>query len=280
MPAQNYAKKYTDIIDEAYRLDSVIDPIKNQGIKLDFSGVNSVTIYNMDPTPEGNYIRTGRDRFGELVEIGTGIQTFTLSQDKASTGVIDEGNLQDSMSVQTAAKWLKMQMAEVFVPNTDIYCLSVVVAYALANGFTTGGATALTASNVWQKVVAAGVVLTNKLVPKKDRYLYASATTVSLIKNDSNFIKATDMAQKILVEGVVGMIDGNIVMEVPDSFLPSNCGFVILHKRIVIVPMKIELYRVLTDVQGIHGAVPETRRYYDTFLPTKRAKGIVAHFNS
>jgi hypothetical protein len=45
--AQNYAAKYQDTIDEVFRLNSVTDIAINKGIRLDYNGVNSVTIYGV-----------------------------------------------------------------------------------------------------------------------------------------------------------------------------------------------------------------------------------------
>src|ERR1035437_4276938 len=123
--AQNYAQKTLDMIDERFYKDAVTEPLVNNGIKLDFSGVNTVTIVT-----ETNYVRTGYNRFGALVELGDGVQSFVLTQDKAFTFSVDRGNMEDSMMVTEANKAVKRQIREVSIPTTDIYTIGVADAYA------------------------------------------------------------------------------------------------------------------------------------------------------
>jgi hypothetical protein len=115
--AQNYAASHLKTLDERFYTESKTDVIVNKGIRLDFNGKNSVTIYNVDTVAENDYTRSGTNRFGALVELGTGTQTFTLSQDKSFTFTVDRGNLSDSMMAQEAAKAVKRQVREVSVPR-------------------------------------------------------------------------------------------------------------------------------------------------------------------
>lgn len=279
--AQNYASKYQKEIDERFRLESVTQSIINKGIKLKYEGVNAVTIYDVDVVPETNYIRSGFNRFGSMVELGTGKQTFLMTQDKAFTFSIDRGNLEDSMRAQAAGEALNRQIEEVCVPNTDIYRLATLQAYAVANSQTTGSAVALSASNVYSKVIDAGVILTNKRVPKKNRVMFATASTVALLKKDTTyFIKPSDMAQDMMIKGVVGMADGNRIVEVPDDYLPANTGFLIVADNVLVAPQKFETFRILKEVQGVDGEVVEGRRYYDAHIPKNRGKALVVHMNA
>lgn len=275
--AQNYAAKYVKEIDERFRLESVTDQIVNKGIRLQFDGVNSVTIYNVDVPTEGNYVRSGTNRFGSLVELGTGKQTFVLSQDKAFTFTIDRGNLEDSMMVQEAGAALRRTIEEVCVPNTDIYRLGVLQAYGVANS--QSATAALSISNVYVKVVDAGKALTNRRVPKKGRVLYVTATTLALLKQDvTNFVKPSDLAQEqIMFKGVVGMVDGNLVVEAPDDYFVTNTGFILVGNNVLVAPHKFDTFRTLDNVQGIDGWVVEGRRYYDAFIPQYRGKALQVH---
>ena len=69
--AQNYSAAHLKVLDERYHLKSKTDLIVNKGIRLDFNGKNSVTIYNVDVVAENDYVRSGTNRFGALVELGT-----------------------------------------------------------------------------------------------------------------------------------------------------------------------------------------------------------------
>lgn len=278
--AQNYASKYQKTIDEVFRLESVTTPIINKGIRLEFAGVNSVTIYTVDTVPETNYVRSGTNRFGNLVELGTGRQTFVLSQDKSFTFSIDRGNLQDSLMVQEAGAALNREIEVVCVPNTDIYRLGVLQAYGVANS--QSATTALSITNVFVKVLDANKALTNRRVPVKNRYLYVTASTLNLLKQDvTNFVKPSDLAQKeIMMNGVVGKVNGNLIVEVPDDYLALNTGFILVAEDVLVAPTKFETFRTLKEVQGIDGWVVEGRRYYDAFIPTNRGKALQVHMNA
>lgn len=273
--SQNYAAKYQATIDEVFRLNSVTDIIINKGIRLDYNGVNSVTIYGVATVSETNYTRSGRDRFGTLEELDTTKQTFVLTQDKAFTYSIDRGNLEDSMMIQEAGSTLRREIEVVSVPNTDIYRLAALSTYATSNS---QSATAtLTSSNVYIKILDQQAALDDAKVPADGRVCFVTPATYSLIKQDSNFIKASDMAQAMLKKGVVGEVDGLTIVKVPTTYLVSNAGFMIVHNTVLVAPHKFDTFRILKEVQGIDGWVVEGRRYFDAFIPTNHGVGVRLH---
>src|SRR3990167_10407811 len=96
MATQNYAAAHLAQIDERYSMEAVTGGVINKsGIRLDFNGKNSVTIYTVDTVSQVNYTRSGTNRFGALTELGTSTQTFTLSQDKAFTFTVDRGRSEE-----------------------------------------------------------------------------------------------------------------------------------------------------------------------------------------
>lgn len=279
MASQNYAKKYSGQIDERFKLESLTTSVINKGIKLDFHGVNGVTLHNVDTVAEVNYTRNGRDRFGSLVELGNGIQDLLMSQDKSFTFTIDRGNLEDTMMVQEAGSALDRELSEVCIPNTDIYRLGILQAYAVANSQTTSTA-AITASNAYTKVLDAQIILDNNKVPRKGRVLFVSPTMYKFLKLDTNFIKASELAQNMLINGQLGEVDGCAIVMVPVTYLATSCAFILVHNTVLAAPQKFATYRTLDDVQGIDGWVVEGRRYYDAFVPTNRGKAIAAHMEA
>src|ERR1044072_2471405 len=149
--AQNYGAKSLSVIDERYYTESKTDMIINKGITLKFEGVNTLTTYNVDTVPEVDYQRNGANRFGPLVELGTGVQTFVLSQDKSATWTIDRGNLEDSMMVQQSDESMARQQREVAIPNTDKYRFATLVAFGVAKS--QSETVAVSASNAYQKLL-------------------------------------------------------------------------------------------------------------------------------
>ena len=286
--AQNFAAKYQKVVDEVFRLNSLTDIVINKGIRLDFNGVNSVTIYGVATVAETAYVRSGSNRFGALVELDTTKQTFVLSQDRAFTYTIDRGNFEDSMMIQEAGSTLQRQIEVVCVPNTDIFRLAALSAYAVTNTQGTGfaGATgtgssvtavALTSANIYVQFLNAGINLDDAKVPADGRVAFVTPATYALLKQDSNFIKPSEMAQELLIKGVIGEVDGVRIVKVPTSYLPAGTGFMLVHNSALVAPHKFDTFRILKEVQGVDGWVVEGRRYYDAFIPANHGVGIRLH---
>lgn len=278
--AQNYAAAHLNVLDERFSLESKTDIIINKGIRLDFNGKNSVTIYNVDTVAEGDYVRSGTNRFGALVELGTGTQTFTLSQDKAFTFTIDRGNLEDSMMAQEVAKAVKRQVREVSVPATDIYRLSVLTSYAITNTQGVVAGTALSNTTAYQLILAQNAALTDALVPEDGRVLFLTPATHNLLKRDPEFVRDCDKTYADLKKGIVGMVDGLTIVVCPTSYYVTNFQFMIVHEALLVSPTKFNSVRTLDDVQGIDGWVAEGRRYYDAFIPGEKATAVRVYTKS
>jgi hypothetical protein len=57
MASQNYASAVLKKIDERFYLESKTAGIINNGMLIEFNGMNSVTIYNVNIVAETDYIR-------------------------------------------------------------------------------------------------------------------------------------------------------------------------------------------------------------------------------
>lgn len=268
--AQNYAQKTLATIDERFYLESKTQLIINNGITLTFEGVNTVTIYNVDVVAETDYVRSGRDRFGALVELGTGTQTFVLTQDKAFTFSVDRGNLEDSLLVQEADKAVKRQVREVSVPTTDIYRLSVLAAYAVAQS--QRSIVSLSTSNTFSTILAQKAILVDALVDTDQLVIYMTQAQWNNLFLDPQFKLAADTSYADNKTGVVARVAGMDIIVCPTSYYVANFGFMIVAKNLLVAPTKFNMIRVLDEVQGIDGKVAEGRRYYDAFIP--RSKGV------
>jgi len=272
--AQNYSAAHLKVLDERYHLKSKTDLIVNKGIRLDFNGKNSVTIYNVDVVAENDYVRSGTNRFGALVELGTGTQTFTLSQDKAFTFSIDRGNYEDSQMVTEVAKAVKRQQDEVSTPATDIYRLGVLSAYAIANTQGVIGGTAVAYNTIYQLILAQQAAMSEAKVPEDGRVLFITPTNYNLLKRDPEFVRDADLTYRDLKKGILGQVDGLTIVQLPTSYFVNKFQFLIVKDDLLVSPMKFNSVRTLDDVQGIDGWIAEGRRYYDAFVPTQKAVGL------
>ena len=66
--AVNLASKYSDKVDERFKLKSLTDAATNQD--FDWQGVNAVTIYGVSTSAMNDYSMTGTTRYGTAGELG------------------------------------------------------------------------------------------------------------------------------------------------------------------------------------------------------------------
>lgn len=273
--AQNYAAAHLKATDERVYLESLtMGAFDSKSIRLDFEGKNAVTIYNVNTVAENDYVRSGLSRFGALVELGTGTQTMTLSQDKSFNFSIDRGNYEDSMMVTEAAKAIKRQVREVSVPATDTYNLGVLTAYAIANTQGVVSGTAVAYNTVYSLILAQQAALTELKYSKKGRTLWITPTGLNLLKRDPEFKQDCDMSYRDGKEGTIGMVDGLTIKEVPASMLVTKFEFMITAKDVAVAINKFDMVRTIDNDKDVDGWICQGRRYHDMFILGQKATGI------
>lgn len=271
---QNYATDVLDKIDERFYLESKTNSIINNGVELEFSnGNNAVTIYNMDVVAENNYVRTGTMRYGQLIELGNGTQTFVLTQDKSFAISIDRGNREDSKMVPAIDEAVKRQVREVSIPTTDIYRLSILTSYAVANSQVT--TSALSNTNIFQGILAERAALINAKVSLDDIVVYIEPTAESYLWRDPEFKTACDRTNADRATGVIGAVMGMTIVVCPTSYFIANFGFMLVSKKVLVAPTKFNSIRTGDGFAfGIDGMVAMGRRYYDAFIPQNKGVAI------
>lgn len=271
--AQNYASKFSPKVDERFTAASKTDAAVNK--EYDFVGVNAVNVYSINTVALGNYTMTGTSRYGTPAEIEDTKQTMTLSQDKAFTFVIDKRNNEDSMGAKEAGRALRRQIDEQVIPTIDKYRIQKMVESA----GTSATPAAITKDNAYDAFLDGTNALMENNVPEAGRIAYVSANFFKSIKLDPSFIKASDMAQDMLVNGSVGMVDGVQIIPVPTSYLPEQVEFVITHPVATVSPVKLAEYITHDNPPGINGTLIEGRIYYDAFVLEQKKKAIYVHKN-
>lgn len=274
---QNYATDVLGKIDERFYLEAKTNSIINNGIEMEFSnGNNAVTIYDMDVVAENNYVRSGTMRYGALVELGNGTQTFVLSQDKSFAISIDRGNREDSKMVPAIDGAVKRQVREVSVPTTDIYRLSVLTAYAVANSQT--ATAALTASNIFAKILDQRAALLNAKVSLDDIVVFIEPTAEAYLWRDPEFKTACDRTNADRATGVIGTVMGMTIVVCPVSYYVANFGFMLVSKKVLAAPTKFNEIKTGDGFPfGISGMVAFGRRYYDAFITANKGVAIRLH---
>lgn len=272
--AQNYADKYSSKVDERFKLASLTNAAVNN--EYDFVGVNAVNIYSIPTVALGDYSMEGTTRYGTPKELDDTKQTLTMAQDKAFTFTLDKRNQEDSAGAKDAGAALRREIDEVIIPTIDKYRLA---AWANGAGNKTTPA-AITKDNAYEVFLDAQNLLMDDLVPMTGRLAFVSPTFYKAIKLDPSFIKASDVAQNMLVNGSVGMVDGVNIVPVPSSYMPSTVELLIVHKSAMVSPIKLAEYKTHVDPPGINGTLVEGRLYYDAFVLDSKKNGIAVHKNA
>jgi N4-gp56 family major capsid protein len=275
--AQNYAETSSRKVDERFKKAALSESLVDSSYDVEFNGNKTVTVYDVDVVPEGDYTRAGISRYGTPVELGTGTQDLVMSQDKGTTYTIDRGNYSDSQYVTEAGKSFRRQTDEVYIPNTDMYRFAKVAAAAVANDAVVDDDVETSETTAYTILLDAGVELDEKKVPENKRVAYVTPVFYKFLKKDDSFIKNSELGQKKLITGQVGEVDGAAIVKVPTSLMPANVDLILARKGSLIAPHKIDTHKIHKDAPGISGWLIEVRRYFDAFVLKNKADGIAIH---
>lgn len=269
--AVNLASKYSPKVDERFKLKSLTEAATHQ--EYDWDGVKTVNIYNISTVAMNDYTRSGTGRYGTPAELDDTVTPFTLQKDRSFTFTIDQGNKKDSLNVREAGKALARQHDEVVVPEIDVYRITKWDAAAVANsGVPT--ATNITTSNAYASFLQGNAYLDDNKVPQDGRIAFVTPGYYNKLKQDGSFIKASELAQNMLIKGQVGEVDGVAIVKVPTSYMPAKTPFIIVHKSAMCAPKKLQDYKIHENPPGINGNLVEGRVYYDAFILPSRVKAV------
>ena len=260
--AMNLASKYSNKVDERFYRESQALLATNKD--YEWTGVDTINVYQVDTVPMGDYTRTGANRYGQPSELGNTIQSMKLTRDRAFTFTIDKGNKLQTQMVMDAGKSLARQQREVVVPEVDTYIFG-----KMANAATENGAidiTAASASTAYAKFLKGGETLGNANVPDVGRVAFCSYAFANLLMLDPAFIKYSDKSQEMVIKGILGEVDGTKIVKVPSSRLPIGTSFLIAHPYATVAPEQLVEYKIHENPPGISGWLVEGRQIYDAFI--------------
>lgn len=273
--AQNLATKYSTNVDERFKLKSLTEGALNSN--YDWSGVKTVSVYGIDTVAMGDYTRSGANRYGDVIELGTSKQDLSLTRDRSFAFTIDKGNFTESMMITRSGEALARQIDEVIIPEIDAYRLSVLNTAAEANGKDDVVAdSATSASNAYSNFLALQESLSNDKVPLTGRVAYLTAAYYSYLKQ-SGFVLDSDRGQGKLDSGDLGTVDGAKLVVVPSSYMPASTDLILMHPDCFVSPRKLEEYKTHENPPGISGWLVEGRTIYDAFVLTQKLDAVAVH---
>ena len=174
--------------------------------------------------------------------------------------------------LKEAGAALQRQIDEVIIPELDIYRLAKIAA-----GAKNSATAAVTKANAYSAFLDGTEKLTDEKAPLGNRIAYVAASYFKLLKQDESFIKASDLAQDMLVKGQVGMVDGIPIIVVPASYMPAKTAFIITNPIACCAPVKLADYKIHDNPPGINGWLVEGRVRYDAFVLENKKGAIYVH---
>jgi len=273
--AINLATKYSNQVDEVIRRGLLSTAGVNNDVE--FGNARTVKVYSLDTAPLNDYDPTaGMARYGEPVELEDTVQELEMTQQKSFTFTIDKTYEADSPEgVRDAGKALQRQIEQVIIPAIDTYRFSVLAAKAGTVIWEE-----LTSENAYDTFVAANTAITDEEFPIEGRVAFCSNDFIELLKKDTGFTKATELAQdRIVFKGMVGDCDGVAIIAVPKRRLPENTAFIITHPMCAPAPVKLQDYKIHRDPPGIAGTLVEGLLYHDIFVFDKKKKAVAVCYD-
>lgn len=221
--AVNYAEKYSQIVDERFKIGALTSALVNYA--YDWVGVSTVKVFSVPTATMGDYKTEGANRYGTPAELENEVQEMVLSKDRAFTFTIDKKSEDDTMGTMAAAAALRRQIDEVIIPEIDTYRISKLVAGAPVANVVKD--VTVTKTNAYEKFLAVQEILDNAKVPTGGRVCIVTPGFYNMLKLDEAFTKKGDMATKLAITGLVGEVDGVLIIKAPASYFPKNTNFVI-----------------------------------------------------
>jgi len=271
--AINYASKFDKKVVERFQLNSLTEAAINRD--YEFTGVNTVNVYSYPVYALDDYTKTGTNRYGTPQEQDNTVQTMVLAKDRSKTITADRATLDDTNGTVTGNKILSRQINEIYIPEVDTYRIAAMATAAVANSAT--ATAAISASNAYEKFLAGTEWFGNKKVPVKNRIAFCSYAFYSFIKQDPAFMLASDIAENMKINGMIGMIDGVKLVPVPSTYLPVNTAFVMCHPSVTVGVTKLEDYKIHDNPPGISGIQVDMRFRYDAFVLNEKKNGLYTH---
>jgi hypothetical protein len=269
----NLAKKYSKKVDERFSRESFLaNALHND---YDFTGAKTVEIYSIPTAPMNDYARTGTSRYGTPKDAARNIQELTISRDRSFTTIIDKGDKLQSEGVSDAGRFLSRQIREACVPEYDAYGFQKLSAAAAAAG--ASSSEAVTEDSAYEALLSANERFGDLNVPDTGRIAFCSYRYANLLMRDPAFSKDCDLAQKMLIKGTVGEVDGCRIVRVPANRMPAGAAFLLLHPLAACGPKQLEEFKIHENPPGISGWLCEGRFIYDFFLLNSKADALWYH---
>ena len=232
-------------------------------------------LYKISTSEMNDYGRNGAksgnwSRYGAVNDLDAATETATLKKDRSFTFVIDALDQNQTGGTLAGASALARQLREVVVPEVDTYVYGVMCSGAGHKP----AAVALTKDNIYDEIIKASAALDDALVPETGRVLTVTPAVYLLMKKSKDIVLETETGADMRIKGVIGNLDGAMVVKIAASRLPEDFGFMLSHKSACCAPTQLEDYNTHENPPGINGTLVEGRIVYDAYVFENKKNGI------
>lgn len=276
--AINLPEAYSTILDKGFTLKSLTAPAFKGKYKVINGATKTFKIFSTegqalkDYTTRKNAAGGGVGTFGyEYSAVQNNAQTVTATQDKYFAGQIDKADAKFARdgSLDTS-EFMRVQMEEQIFPMLDKYNIAALAKVA------TNIIKATTSANAYEAFNDLYTKQTNNLVPTSGRVAFASASFFAKIKLDPKFTVDSELTAQSRRTGNYGRIDGVLIIEVPDSYLPAKTDLILTHEMAAAAPKFLEDYKQGEFQESGSGYYVNGRVVHDAFVFDKKKSAVFA----
>lgn len=274
--ASEYGIKTSSILDVPLEKASYVARHLNAN-GVNFTSAQTVKILNYDISGGtlGTYDETATSQAVSLAE--TDDQDMTLAYNKFKFLRIQDTLEQDTPIASLASKFARTWVYEKFIPDFDAYALTkIIAARPVANKVFWDSSTDSIKLKFFNTV---STVKKNGGMPSK-MVAWIPFAISDLFKNLVTSFDGSDLGYTAGKNGVLGPVDGVMVVESDDTLFPANMDAVICDKRAVVrVTPKMDPatgsgMKLIKDVPGHGGSELQLRARGDVFVFGLKADAI------
>lgn len=270
----HFGEKFRTALAKYFAGKSVTEHAFNHNIDAEFSGSDTVHIYEIATTDLNNYDKTvdpsTGSRFGKVIEVGDHRYTFKLTQDISLDRSVDRGNNDAQFNIKKAGAIMKAYTDKRIRPRKDKYRL---LKWCTEAGIHMGLAAAPTKATIIEQIIDLHDAMIDEDVPETDGTLYIARPYLKVLKLAPEWVGLDSLGGETLPKGTVGKFDGLVVQPVSARKFPENCYFAIFCKDSIIAPEKINTFRGIKDSENMDGDRLQYRSKFDAFVMPSLAAG-------
>lgn len=270
----HFGEKFRTALAKYFAGKSVTEHAFNHNIDAEFSGSDTVHIYEIATTDLNNYDKTvdpsTGSRFGKVIEVGDHRYTFKLTQDISLDRSVDRGNNDAQFNTKKVGAIMKAYTDKRIRPRKDKYRL---LKWCTEAGIHMGLAAAPTKATIIEQIIDLHDAMIDEDVPETDGTLYIARPYLKVLKLAPEWVGLDSLGGETLPKGTVGKFDGLVVQPVSARKFPENCYFAIFCKDSIIAPEKINTFRGIKDSENMDGDRLQYRSKFDAFVMPSLAAG-------